>query len=48
MIPGQGTKIPHAMWHGQMFFLNKKCFNKNTISIVVKKDMKKLNNDLKH
>ena len=22
-IPGQGTMIPHAVWHGQKFFLNK-------------------------
>ena len=23
LIPGQGTKIPHAMWHGQKKFFNK-------------------------
>ena len=22
-ILGQGSKIPHAIWHGQKFFLNK-------------------------
>ena len=31
LIPAWGTKIPHAPWHGQKFFLNMKVRNTGNV-----------------